>query len=165
MLLKIAVDKKGNLIAGVLPGIIPLNSNDYKAVGLDVSASTLKALRKKCKTEISVMEAVVEKLYPNNPTLVEYVEGFDEIRFRVFESIPPSKVLIGVKGGLVQWIQSNSPTDTLTLDMDVENGDEKNVMWIDIDNRVGDACASHTQATVNPEFVERVYQQVLPQLD
>ena len=73
------------------------------------------------------------------------------------------KILIGIQGGVVQWIQSNVPVETLCLDMDTEEGDPKNVSWTDTDHNKSDACPSYTHATVDSTFVERVYKEVLSQ--
>ena len=75
------------------------------------------------------------------------------------------KILIGLQGGLVQWIQSNVPVETLRLDMDIDDAPEDELIdWDDVDGVHGRACACHEHPTINPEFVEGVYQKVLPQL-
>lgn len=154
MLLSIAADKNGKLIACDV--VDPEGLIWY--LKLKVSARKLQALRKKLDSDTEVCERLVEEAYPNNPALVEYDESATCIRVRVFTA---TKVLMGIEGGLVQWIQSNVPVETLRLDQDIDEDDDDNIEWTDIDGNKSKVAASHEQATVNPAFVEKVYREVL----
>jgi hypothetical protein len=161
MLLSIGTNKDGKLLAYDITNAEEL----CQELNLKVSKNELEALRKRFDSETQVVEELVEHAYEGHPALVEYDEAATCIRVRVFAKPPTPKVLVGLEGGIVQWVLSDSPVDTLLLDMDIEEDDKKNVTWTDIDGGKAKAVASKEKAMINERYVSRVYREVLPQLD
>ena len=130
----------------------------------------LKALRKRLDSETQVVEEIVDHAYEGHPTLVDYDEVGTYIRVYVFAKPPVPRLVLGIEGGIVQWTLTDSPVEVLRLDLDTE-GASKNelIRWTDIDGGKGKAyaCLDTTGDGVdlNPEYVEKVYNEVKPQVE
>jgi len=169
MLLSIKSDKNHKLVYHFVHDAEEL----IRELGLKITKRALQALRKSLDSETEVVETLVTQAYPNNPCFVEYDEADTGIRVVVFEQVVP-KVLQAMDGGLVQWTLADMPVEVLRLDLDVDGADPKElVKWTDIDKKKSKAYACIDSAEeledelgfIKPEFVERVYNEVRPQLD